>query len=298
MSTEETALPSAEESALYHVQRLAEDYESDPIQQSIIVNTVTRMLPELVVHAERKNERIQPYIWQAIRTVAALDDAIHWFERNGAAKPPKVSRRLWEHRPFPTLLLGPLFFPNLVSRAVKEDRARDHSDPNKDGIESATAEYLKYDWHSDFLDWVIVDALVFWECQAFITTRLSGSIWSRRVIATIYAVSFALISGVLWWLGFSKNPLPDWSASVWIILAFIAYLWADGRLMTRWLNRKTMEAMWDGYRALQREGAILSPTRVREELRSAAEKGVVWPNMIWPVLDRVIARNPAMWEVR
>jgi hypothetical protein len=297
MSTEEAALPSTEEVAHYHVQRLAQDYESDPIRQSIIVDTVSRMLPKLIAQAERKDVRIQPYVWQAMHTVADLDWSMRWFERYGDAKPPKASHTLWEHRPFPTLLPGPLFFPNMVSRAVKKDRVRDHRDPDKDGIESATAQYLKYDWHSEHLDWVIVDVLVFWEIQAFITVRLSGSIWSRRIITTTYAVMFALISGVSWWLGFSTRPLPDWSASVWIILASIAYLWADGRLMTRWLNRKTLQAMWDGYRALQREGAILSPTHVREELRSAAEKGVVWPNMIWPVLDRVIARNPAVWNV-
>jgi hypothetical protein len=51
------------------------------------------------------------------------------------------------------------------------------------------------------------------------------------------------------------------------------------------------------YRELKFDGGVLSPTRVREALQAAEKDGVVWSNMIWPVLDRVIARNAAVWNV-
>jgi hypothetical protein len=288
------------EVAQYHIQELAaelaiEDDQTNPIRRSILIDTVTRMVPELIAQAERNNAPIQRYVRQAVRTVGALDWGIYWFERN-VTKPAKTSHTLWQHRRFPTLLAGPLFFPNMVSREVKEDRARDLRDPDKDAIEQTAKGYLSDDWYSEYLDWVIVDVLVFWECQAFISVRLTEGILTRRFLAAFYAATFLIISGVFGWLGTAKS-FPEWSAGTWIVLAIVGYAFADGRWITTFINRKILRGMHDSYRALKAEGAILSPIRVREVLQSAEKDGVVWPNMIWPVLDRVIARNPAVWRV-
>jgi hypothetical protein len=44
-------------------------------------------------------------------------------------------------------------------------------------------------------------------------------------------------------------------------------------------------------------GPVLTPTRVRDVLRSGEALGILWPTAMWPILEAAIARNPATWSV-
>jgi hypothetical protein len=121
----------------------------------------------------------------------------------------------------------------------------------------------------------------------------------QRSMVGFYAVSCGIIGGILLWQGFVTLPdwsiLPGWSVPVGVLLLQLAYGFADGRWIAKFANRKILRGMYDAYRALK--GTVLSPTRVREAFQSAEKDGVVWPTTIWPVLDRVVARNSAVWNV-
>jgi hypothetical protein len=232
------------------------------VTQAVLINTLDRIIPELISQADRKDIDAASYCWQALHIVSDLDYAMR------DDQPLQAHRRLWAHAPNPT-----------VAR-FKEGR---HVD--REGIETATARYLRYDWYSDHLDWCIIDALAFWEYEAFARVRLAGSVMMGRITYGMWAI----IGAALLWLNATKVPPVAW----WMI-GFLAFLIVAKRWLTKLENRKPIQAMKKTYREL--DGAALSPIRVREQFQAAEKDGVVWPNMIWPVLDRVISRNPTVWR--
>jgi hypothetical protein len=267
-------------------------FKSNPLKQSIVINALSIILPELIAQAERRNVNVSNYTAQAWRIIDDLDTGIRgsdWGKtRNELLKSDQTM--LWQHQPPPTLSAGPLFFGN---RRVKESICL-----NSETIESVTKRYLSYDWYSEYLDWVIIDLLAFCEYRVF-NVQLSVSILMQRSMVGFYAVSCGIIGGILLWQGFVTLPdwsiLPGWSVPVGVLLLQLAYGFADGRWIAKFANRKILRGMYDAYRALK--GTVLSPTRVREAFQSAEKDGVVWPTTIWPVLDRVVARNSAVWNV-
>jgi hypothetical protein len=269
---------------------LSEPYPPD--KRSILYNSLALIIPEIVTRAKRKNDSAT-YVWQAKQIVDKLDNGIHgqdwaWGDEEPRDKSGKPDRILWLHQKQPPRLnIGPLFF---------KGSAKEKYSLEKELIESAAKDYLSYEWHSEYLDWVIVDVLVFWEWRTYLNGRngIASSIIAKRFALAFYAVLFGIVYEALWWLDWARLPsLPGWSTTTWL-LAVLAYFFVDGRWLALFSSRRPLRGMARGYGALQ--GDVLSPVRVREELQAAEKDGVVWPGMIWPVLDRVISRNATVWK--
>lgn len=51
--------------------------------------------------------------------------------------------------------------------------------------------------------------------------------------------------------------------------------------------------MYEVWRLL--EGPVVNPQRVRDAMQATTERGAVWDNSAWSVIDRVVHLNPAVW---
>jgi hypothetical protein len=246
-------------------------------KRSIMYNTLKRILPRVVADTEDQQQHPTSLCWQALQVVDQLDDAIYGSDWDGGKnrRGPKDSQFLWL----------PLTRPR--------KQGENWYDVRKEQVEQALHEYLARQWHSDYLDWVFVDLLVFWECDAYLNSHLPGVVMTRRMVPGFYAFVFGAVAGVA--------ALAGWWISAAISAALAAYYMLDYatiKLRVYRNSRKILLAMSDGRRSLNFwDSGVLSPTRVREALVGAEKNGVVWPNAMWPVLDRVVARNPSVWRV-
>jgi hypothetical protein len=77
-------------------------------------------------------------------------------------------------------------------------------------------------------------------------------------------------------------------------VGLVALVVIDGRSLIKFEYRRPLRALRAAYQELK--GPVLSPVRVRDQIRAAEKDGVVWPTAIWPILDAAIARNPAVWK--
>jgi hypothetical protein len=243
------------------IKRVADRNDSERLVSSLYHFIV----PALSALAESRNNQESvandraTICWQAKETVEMLTGALPVTKEN--------PRALWAHQRNPTV------FQNDLVGSI-----------NRYELENAAANYLTRNWHVGYLDWCILDALVFMEYHAFIL-KLNFSIWYAKFAVALWA----LIAGaLLWWLGF---------ANAWVLglgaVGLIVFRFVPGQFVL-FQNRDILMAMQRAYDELN--GRILSPRRILEKLQMAETYGVVWPTAVWPVLDAVIARN-AVWKI-
>jgi hypothetical protein len=294
-----------------------------------IINTIERIVPELVQQAERLGapQKAFGFCSEAMKIIRDLVDAIHGEEpRNG-------TQMLWSHRQDPTMKIG---LPFLGKPADADERFID-----KEALQGVAARYLTREWHSDHIEWCIVDALVLLEFDAFIRLHLRSEVASRRFFLAVYAavgamvvwphnnlwtwwragfvgliallpifssrlwqITYVALLGLLYWL-FPPTAADDLvqqnqsmaaqNTLIWAAIVLVALFVIDGRSLIEFKHRRALRALKAAYYELK--GAVLSPVRVRDQLRAAEKDGVVWPTAVWPVLDAAIARNPAVWKV-
>ena len=195
---------------------------------------------------------------------------------------------------------------------------------NKDDLEAAAASYLARPWMAhDYLHWCLVDAMVRREWAAFdywvqhppLDISMLGSSRLTELLSwkgMPWVFEGALAAGVAWWLHRSyvnDDPYFLWWAAVAALYYGYSLISILRRARAVRVARKIQGQVEDPkvvygrllakmqrcYREL--DGPVLSPTRVRDELRSAEAMGIGWPNAIWPVLEAAITRNPVVWVV-
>lgn len=200
-------------------------------------------------------------------------------------------------------------------------------------ISSFAAALIERPWlDSHFMEWIIVDSLV---CEAiretgrsilenvgnlrsvlfresdifvdkgmkrllFIRERGKIMAWAMRIILFIiipvFGIWYGLQNGNAWILlvsGAIGATYLLWNIYVTIRAEIMRLL---GRQLPKTELQEKLErlgSMIDAYRTL--DGRVVDPTRVKRALEAAAEKGVFWPSAIYPVLNRVIARDPTAW---
>lgn len=191
---------------------------------------------------------------------------------------------------------------------------------DKDSLEAAAASYLARPWMAhDYLDWCLVDAMVRREWAAFdhamrnpLLDPLSSPLtkllsWKGMP----WLIEGAIAAAVVWWLRRSytnDDPYFLW----WCAVAAIYYGYLpvgiirrvrairslrrrgeaeDPKALCARIRHKMELCYWE------LAGPVLSPTRVRDVLRSGEALGILWPTAMWPILEAAIARNPAVWNV-
>jgi hypothetical protein len=126
-------------------------------------------------------------------------------------------------------------------------------------------------------------------------------------VRTFYIIFYGVFFGLpLWGIRHLYDIDSSWATPAAGLFAVVAawevFSIARGRRRLRRARAATAEthgtlllAMRDTYTALG--GPALSPTRVRDELQAAKDKGVVWSQVIWPIIDAAVARNPNVWRI-
>lgn len=176
-------------------------------------------------------------------------------------------------------------------------------------LHSKVAEYLAHpQWQSDIVEWAMVDAMVWREMVAFrdhTASERPGRVgWMGKLPGRVAAAAIGFVAPIWWLLGL--HGAHDPAADLWIILyAAALVIWADWRIriVRKKVLGETLEAKAGKLLARmatacgELDGTTLSLTRVREELKAAADAGAVWPREVWAILDTAISRNPGNWNM-
>lgn len=182
-------------------------------------------------------------------------------------------------------------------------------------VEDTAAKYLSRPWlHNDRVDYLIVDALVYASWWSFTVSNAKppdpkGCLPTLKTMIgewlekSLQPVLFGILA--IWWVRgrYDANdpaaPMWAFGLTVFMVLVFIRALLARSRAEKVETPEQKADRQWtamrNAYRSLS--GSVLSPSRVREELLAAEKEGVVWPAVIWPVLEAAIVRNPAIWNI-
>jgi hypothetical protein len=239
-----------------------------------VIATVRMLIPNIRAEAERAddNRKQQVYLCaQALPITHSLEQALH-------PSGPTGLRNLWWHH----------------SQPSDKDFDEPHKWPDKDLLQSAAGDYLSHSWmRHPHIDWCIVDALVWLEWAAF-TWRLLGTIVISRFYLLASAVFGYGLSQAINLIQSKEITWPWSSVWGWWPAIIIAVCWYAIPPFVRFIN-PPWRYMKQTYREL--DGAVLNPTRICAQLRTAVKKGVVWPTAVWPVIDTVIARDPRVWKV-
>lgn len=92
------------------------------------------------------------------------------------------------------------------------------------------------------------------------------------------------------------------------LLLFVISFSAKAFHPLRWFLQKTPVEktawekeveLWNKMRQvwLRLKGPLVHPSRVRDAMVESSKEGAVWSNISWGLIDRVIARDPAVWVV-
>jgi hypothetical protein len=186
-------------------------------------------------------------------------------------------------------------------------------------VKSAADKYIRSPWlQNPFLDWVLMDALMFGETAIFMhevmRTRFGfsyltfGMTWKARLYrACMLPVSFALgwiaPAAFLWWLSSSYPQTALWSAVAYYGLSFILllrlaiikvmYRLREGKFPQRRIS-DLIDTMAAAYFQL-REETIHVPS-LKAALDKAHDMGASWPPQVYAILDLVAAKSASSWS--
>jgi len=144
---------------------------------------------------------------------------------------------------------------------------------DKEAVVDVIDTYVRRPWLSHpWLDWCFLDALVRWEAIA----------WADEI---------ALIQADV--LGPASRPRP------WIIARLSK---GSDRRRAQAIrastapHRAALQAMLKVYADLAGKGWTISPTRIRDTMVAAETSPARWEPVCYALIDRVIARDPAVWN--
>jgi hypothetical protein len=150
---------------------------------SLMLQTTKMLLPAIISEAKRQREPRLVYqlAFEAMQVIRDIDLALHPDEH--ISKDHRYE--LWTRQANPTW-----------------KTSADHWKwPEKDMLQQAAADYLARPWmHHDYIHWCIVDALAYWEWQAFVykLSMRAAQIWfglGAAVFIMIANVTFGLFKG-------------------------------------------------------------------------------------------------------
>jgi len=245
-----------------YIRKLAR--ERFPEEQRLVLENVTGLIvPGIVSEARKQGDVRRAYSLanDAMNVIRDLNFALHFALVDGKSE---CQPWLWWHikvKPGPT-----------------NSRDRKYNNASEELLETAAGQYLARPWmQDDYIDWCIVDASV--QMEFFAYTR---HVWDWCLLFIIGLLSTRLLG--IWHGGFSWVTQTAPQFAVLVVAAGGAFF-----VIRRWT------AMYDTYTSL--DGPVLSPTRVRAEIQAAKNKGVVWPRVIWPIIDTAVAGDPNVWRV-
>ena len=298
ITDEQDPYDGTENSVLWHLRAHLKSTPGDAdtsSREKVVTRVVQLMVAGIVTEAARRGEPKAAY--SMVTDAADLVDSMRWclhFDEEKRAK----RRHLWNH------------IPDAVGGVPGEHKTRNGFDKGEFG--GQVADYLARPWlRCDHLDWVIVDALVWLERASFANDREGQNIVSLAASPAFWVVTIALWILMVWglWSGVSylkrnESPWLEWGETAAILfLCYQVFVIASGNIVRVRASRrgkaqlgKLLLAMHHAYGEL--DGAVLSPTRVRDALRAAETEGAVWEKVIWPVIDSACVRDANVWHVR
>jgi hypothetical protein len=254
----------------------------------------------IMEEAKRRGDPMLPYILvrEAMQIVDEMDGALHRWNQHAS----RHRSGIWWHIPDGGIV------------PAGSNRQDEHG-IDRPEFERAAGQYLARPWmQHDHLDWCIIDALVRWEWAAFyydITDTLPAKLseeaeikrFSRWFLAAFYTAFFGL---PMWGIQHLYHVDSPWAMPAALLFVIVAGYEAFGIIRGRRWRRRAKVAEMElkeailtverkAYMAL--DGAALSPTRVRDAMQAAQDKGVIYPRLVWPVIDAAVARNPHIWRV-
>jgi hypothetical protein len=235
----------------------------------VLINTVEKIMPQLIVSStcsETPKKRLRLLCLEAMRIIRDLNFAMNSRDFLGA----RTISELWWHRPKPT-------YQTTFEHGVEKDLLQD-----------AAAAYLARPWmQNSYIDWCIVYALAHWELNAFAHRLFLRMAQIYFVITIIVVITVADASFQM----FEGKEIT----SALLAAALLAAPSFAVPSFVRMVNRRPLFAMNRAYDEL--DGAVLSPSRVRDQFRAAEKQGVVWPTALWPILEAAMARNTTIGNV-
>ena len=227
-------------------------------RMAILLDTIDLLIPGIIAEAKRRGEPRAAYglATEAMKVVGNLDFHLHPGEE-GVCKRMLMWRHQKDHA--------------IASPATSEITATE-----KQGFETTVSEYMARPWmQHDYLDWCIVDALTAHEWAAYLFYLRGQRSLQRLVMA--FSVAFyglpLLGLGYLFWsdASFAFPALLGYAALV--IWGFVGLAYRSVVRFTSKTSspRTLLLAMRDAYASL--DGLVLSPSRVRDQLRLASAKG-------------------------
>jgi hypothetical protein len=254
------------------------------------------ILPSLKVIAERDAYTADQYksMWMWAWSIThRLFDALHPYALNEKEK----ARYFWCHQHFDVFHL--------------QDRSRG-IEITKDSLLSVAATYLGHpEIRTNRFDWLLLDAIVFQELEAygehvFSTKAGTGMNWAAVFAQGSQAkyYGFQLLFSLI---GFAVNALalpliayylalrdhPNWAiatTAAWVISVALQVISYPARRRARRKAAALLQHLIDLYNILGSN--TVSPRKLRETLDAAAAAGVVLDGAVFTIVDRLIARDP------
>jgi predicted negative regulator of RcsB-dependent stress response len=219
-------------------------------------------------------------------------------------------------------------------RVFREGYNSEHSRKVEvDSLEEEAFKYLMRPWmESEFLEHLIVDALIFAEVTTFgESVKQSmpsglGSLWdsinydfyysvhgdvekmtwkhlkyglAKLALKTGFVTGIPIIAGWYFW----SRGYHDQVTLVGLVYSAIVIAVLLMKKVMRQLRGQQpspyekkyelWQKMFRAYALLQKQ--VVSPTYLRDQLLAVAKEGAIWPSAIFAVLDHAIKRNPAIW---
>ena len=259
------------ESVRAYINKIAHEKSRYGKQPMVLENVTSLIVPRIISEANKQNDPKRAYslAYEAMRVIDDLDCALH-----SVGDLSESRSWLWRHI---KVMPGPT---NTYDQK--------YNTADQELLEDAAGKYLARPWmRDDYIDWCIIDALVHMEYFAF-----ARHIWNNRIFSIIsFVTNIVFLAACLWgiWHGYSWAPVALPFAAV----AALSVLFLQRRGTDS--SAAQFLAMYEAYKSL--DSPILSPTRVGAAIEAAKDKGVVWPQAIWPMIDAVVARDPNVWRV-
>lgn len=271
-------------------------------RERILTRTTKLMVPGIMNETKKQGnpdkvyDRAYALAYEAMQVISDMDSALHPKESGSAYR-----SALWWH------IEG--------GQVVSAEKIDDFEIIKSDFVE-AVGQYIARPWmQHDYVDWCIVDAMVRHEWAAFHCTISESALYSERsdypdkwIKWAFLAVFYAGLYGLLFWgIRYLYDVASSWATIVaWAVGFAVALDWITPIIRRRKSNTSKVqtaeelhamlfEAMRLAYKAL--DGSALSPTRVRDALQEARDAGVIYSNVVWPIIDMAVARDPNVWRV-
>jgi hypothetical protein len=216
-----------------------------------------------------------------------------------------------------------MFMPSLGLDAIREkpDKWSGPSPVDAEGLDAVTARYLKEPWMQlDRIDWYILNAFIFNEMAHLSDAIKSGLAFGTINWAYVFGgssdvnmlswrlglsiakfcirwLALPAVAGLLYYLGYMN-------AAKWVLVAYGVYV-AFHLVLFPWhyMRRRRLKKQYADleqklkgliqiYQSVS--ASTLNPTRLREQIAELEKGETFFKPAVYAILDRAIARDPAV----